>query len=77
MELGYRTGSFFILLGSVLILMFVIADMAKIIDVRLLIGGAMLIAMGIFIRRRYAISERPRSERFRVLRKMFRGKEKK
>lgn len=77
MELGYRTGSFFILLGLVLILLFVIADTAKIIDVRLLIGGALLIAVGIFIRRHYAISERPRSERFRVLRRIFRKKEKK
>lgn len=75
MELGYRTGSFFILLGLVLILLFVIADMAKIIDVRLLIGGALLIAAGIFIRRRYTISERPRSERFRVIRRIFRRKE--
>lgn len=77
MELAYRTGTFLILLGSILVVLFIIADMAKIVEVRLLIGGALLIGAGYFLRKRYAFQERPSSGRFRILRRVFRKKEKK
>lgn len=74
-ELIYRVGSFFLMLGIGLVLMFVLSEAARQVMFSYFCWGLLLIIIGILFRTQYKKSEEP-SKRFGTVRRLFSKKDK-
>jgi len=66
-----RIGTFCILLGTGLIVMFILSDLAKAPSCNFLIAGGFLFALGIVLWMRSPAPAGPKAERFRTVRKIM------
>ncbi len=73
----HKVGTFFILLGLLLIVLFVMADMAKAPSCNFFLFGAMFLGLGIFLWFRDPVKPGPPSGRFRILKNSGKKPEKK
>jgi hypothetical protein len=71
MTIVNRIGTFFILLGVGLIVLFVLSDLAEAPTCNLLIFGAISLGMGILLWFRDPVKRGPEAGRFRTMKKMF------
>ena len=69
--MGLRAGSALTLLGLIALMVFLVTFSVDQADVRVLVLGAGLSALGLVLRRRSARMERRASERFRLLRRLL------
>jgi len=69
--MGLRAGSALVLLGLIALTVFLVTFTVDQADVRVLVLGAGLAALGLVLRRRSARAERRVSERFRTLRRLL------
>lgn len=69
--MGYRLGSALILLGTLTLVVFLVTLSSQQEDVRTLILGAALSAIGLLIRRRTAPPTKREAMRFRTVRRML------
>lgn len=72
--MGYRLGSALALLGVLLLIVFLVTMTIQQEDVRTLLAGAGLAALGLALRRRNRPPRSPESLRFRALRDLFGGR---
>lgn len=68
-----RFGSFFLLIGSGLLVLFVLSDLAGSAQISLLIYGLLLSVLGIVLRIRGKQAREPQESRFRTLRRLRAG----
>jgi hypothetical protein len=66
-----RAGSALVLIGLIALMVFVVTFSIDQADVRVLVLGAGLSALGLVLRRRAARAERQASQRFRTLRRLL------
>jgi predicted membrane channel-forming protein YqfA (hemolysin III family) len=71
METIHRVGTFFILLGVGLIILFILSDLAKAPSCNFLIVGAVLLILGIVMWARNPINPGQKAERFRTVKKIM------
>lgn len=71
----HRLGVFLLLIGGLLLILFVISNVAEMPDIRLLAAGAMLGVGGFVLRRKNPKPPPPPSERFRVLKRKKKRKD--
>ncbi len=69
--MGLRAGSALVLLGLIALVVFLVTFSVDQADVRVLVLGAGLSALGLVLRRRSARVERRVTERFRTLRRLL------
>ena len=69
--MGLRAGSALVLLGLIALMVFLVTFTVDQADVRVLVLGAGLGALGLVLRRRAARGARRVSERFRTLRRLL------
>lgn len=68
-----RLGSFFLLIGVGLLVLFVLSDLADSAQISLLAYGLLLSVLGIILRIRGGQAREPRESRFRTLRRLRAG----
>ncbi len=71
-----RLGTSLILLGVIVLVVFVMTLTIEQASLLTLFAGALLSATGLILRRRFAEPLPPRPERFRILKRLFRGRKK-
>jgi len=77
MRMNSRLGTFFVLIGVMLLMLFVFSDLAKQPDFSLLFFGGILVVGGMLLNWRAPAPPRPPSGRFRILRERSTKKKKK
>lgn len=71
MAIGHRIGTFFIVVGVGLIVLFILSDLAKAPSCNFLITGAISLALGIVLWVRDPGESGSKPERFRTMKKIF------